>query len=326
MNIKIKLLKSLESDEEEYISGAALAAKLSVSRNAIWKAVEGLRADGYEIEAITNKGYRLISRGDVLTVPGLMSCVKKDVFTFELRKTVTSTNTVLRELAATKTEKYPEGYVLVAEQQTAGKGRLGRTFHSPANHGVYFSLLLHPGEKSVNAPLITAAAAVAAAKAIEDIIGVKVGIKWVNDLFYGDKKVCGILTEASFAVESGMIESAVLGIGINITSPKEGFPEEISQVATALQSTDCAVDNQRSRLIGRTLDYFWDYYENLAGREFLNEYRQKSIVLGRDINVISFDNSTPAKALEIDDDCGLIVRLENGEIKRLNSGEVSIRL
>ena len=323
MSVKSELLKLLEQNDESFVSGAMLAEKLSVSRNAVWKAVEALRAEGYDIAAATNKGYRLEGSGDVLSAVGISNNIKTlGIFEIEVRKKVTSTNTLLREMAA---QGVPEGYVLAAEEQTAGKGRQGRAFHSPARHGVYFSLLLRPGFKTSDASLITSAAAVAAARAIETVIGVRVGIKWVNDLFVGSLKVCGILTEAVFGMESGLVESAVLGIGINITRPEGGFPDELRDVAVSLMDRSVGLDNERCRLIAAVLDNFWGFYQNLGRREFLYEYRERSVILGRDINVVSFDGIRPAKAVAIDGDCGLQVQYENGEIAVLSSGDVSIR-
>jgi len=323
VSVKSELLGLLEQNDNDFVSGSAMAKELSVSRNAVWKAIESLRADGYNIKAVTNKGYRLEDSGDILTKAGILGYLKtRDVFDVEVLKEVTSTNTVLREKAEQGAQ---EGYLLAAEKQTAGKGRRGRSFHSPAGHGVYFSLLLKPGSKTNEAPLLTSAAAVAAAKAVEEVIGVSVGIKWVNDLFSDGKKVCGILTEAVFDMESGMIDSAIVGIGINITRPETGYPEEIADIATALTDESTAAGNRRCRLIAATIDNFWKFYQNLEKREFLTEYRKRSIVLDKDIHVVSADGTKPARALEIDDDCGLVVRYESGEIATLSSGEISIR-
>ena len=306
-----------------YISGADLAKELSVSRNAVWKAVEALRLDGYGISAVTNKGYRLETQGDLLTAAGIMRYLRDPgFFHAEVRKSVTSTNTVLRELAA---KGAPEGYVLAAREQTAGKGRLGRGFHSPAGHGVYFSLLLRPGSKVKEPALITSAAAVAAARAIEEVVGVSVSIKWVNDLFVDGRKICGILTEASFDMESGCIESAVLGIGINITRPEEGYPEEIADVATSLTYRHSGRDNERCRLIAATLDNFREFYQNLSARGFLDEYRTRSAILGKEIYVSQHDGEKPARAVEIDDECRLVVKYDSGETAALSTGEVSVK-
>ena len=323
MSIKSQLITLLDNSRDAYISGDKLAKELSVSRNAVWKTVESLRGEGYEISAVTNKGYRLVGSGDTLSEAGISARLENaNVFQVDVRKSVTSTNTLLRELAV---KGAPEGYVVAAEEQTAGKGRLGRTFYSPAGHGTYFSLLLRPGSKAADAALITSAAAVATAQAIEEVIGIHVGIKWVNDLFMNEKKICGILTEASFDMESGLIESAVLGIGVNVTRPAGGYPEGIEDVAAPLTDTRTGKDGARCRLIAAALENFWAFYQDLAAREFLEEYRTRSILLGRDIYVLSRDGPLPARALSIDDDCMLVVRYETGETVTLNSGEVSVR-
>ena len=324
MSIKSQLIALLENSHDAYISGDQLAKELSVSRNAVWKTVESLREEGYGISATTNRGYCLVDCGDALSEDGITAHIKNEsVFHIDVRKSVMSTNTLLRELAA---KGVPEGYVVVAEEQTAGKGRLGRTFYSPAGHGVYFSLLLRPGAGTPDASLITSAAAVAAAQAIEEVTGVHVGIKWVNDLFLEDKKVCGILTEASFDMESGLIDSAVLGIGVNITKPERGYPEGLGDVAAAIADRQAGKDGKRRRLIAAILDNFWAFYQDLSARRFLDEYRARSILLGQDIYVSSRDGARLARALEIDDDCKLIVRYETGETVALNSGEVSAKL
>ena len=323
MNTKTQLIKQLENSRDTYISGATLAKELSISRNAVWKTVENLREEGYDISAITNKGYRLINSGSTLSESGVKAHLKNEnVFQIDVRKSLTSTNTTLRELAANGA---PEGYVLVAEEQTSGKGRMGRTFHSPAGHGVYFSLLLRPGASTADATLITTAAAVATARAIEKTVGIHVGIKWVNDLFVNGKKVCGILTEATYGIESGQIESAVLGIGVNITEPEQGYPEDVREIAAAVLKSSSSINGERCRLIAAALDYFWEYYQNLSARKFLDEYKSRSILLDQDIYVLSNDTKIPARVLGIDDDCRLVVRYENGQIDALNSGEVSTK-
>jgi len=323
VRIKSELLTLFEKSEGSFVSGSMLAQKLSVSRNAVWKAIESLRADGYKINAVTNKGYQLENSGDMLTGAGILRYLKThDVFKVEVLKSVTSTNTLLREKAA---HGASEGYVLAAEEQLAGKGRQGRSFHSPAKHGVYFSLLLKPGSKTNEAQLITSAAAVAAARAIEEVIGVSVGIKWVNDLFVNEKKVCGILTEAVFDMESGLIDHAIVGIGINITRPESGYPEEIADIVTALADQSADIGNRRNRLIAATLDQFWAFYQNLDQREFLPEYRVRSIILGKEIRVIAPNGVRSARALEIDNDCRLVVRYDDGQAEALGSGEISIR-
>ena len=261
---------------------------------------------------------------DSLSVTGISKYLRhKDAFSICVLESVTSTNTVLRGRAVNGAS---EGCVIAADEQTEGKGRLGRTFHSAAGSGVYFSLLLRPKYKIHDAALITSAAAVAAACAISDIFGVKAGIKWVNDLLIAGKKVCGILTEASFRAERGEVESAVLGIGINIAAPDGGFPEEIAGIAGAITDMLGAGSKERCALIASVLDLFWEYYLELPKRSFLCDYRALSVVTGKDIFVISSGEKKPARALRIDDDCGLVVRYANGDISTLHSGEISVRV
>ena len=257
----------------------------------------------------------------ILTKEGIEANLQNpDIFQIDVRKSVTSTNTILREAAVSG---LPQGYVIAAETQTAGKGRQGRSFYSPPGHGVYFSVLLRFVETSANASLITCAAAVAAAQAIEDIFDKKVGIKWVNDLFLDGKKVCGILTEANINMEDGTVESAVLGIGINVTKPPKGYPKEIENVATSLIDHHTN-DNPRCRLIAKTLDYFWEYYLNLSALEFLEQYRSRSILIGRDVYVMLPNEKKLANVITIDEKCRLVVRYETGEIAALDSGEVRV--
>ena len=262
------------------------------------------------------------NEADIISAQGITIRMRSGVYHVEARKTVTSTNTVLRELAAKGAQ---EGYVLVAEEQTEGKGRLGRSFHSPAGHGAYFSVLLRPTLSAIETTLVTSAAAVAAARAIEAVFEVSVGIKWVNDLTISGKKVCGILTEASFDAESGTVSSCVLGIGINVTIPENGFPEELKNTAATVADRHIAREGERCRLIAATLDSFHELYKDISARAFLDEYRARSTVIGHDILVLSGGAAKPARALEIDDNCRLVVKYDDGTTVTLDSGEVSVR-
>jgi len=323
MSIKYQVLKLLEDNKGSYISGNYIAGELSVSRASVWKTIVTLRSEGYGISAVTNKGYCLEKSGDLLSTEGILRHIKTEgVFIVETKKLVTSTNTLLLTEAA---RGAPEGYVLAAEAQTHGKGRQGRGFFSPEGHGAYFSVVLRPEKHRANdAHLITAAAAVAAARAIEEIFNVKVGIKWVNDLYVKGKKICGILTEATVGMENNVIDSAVLGIGINVTKAAEGYPQELKGIADAIANRTQGRDNERCRLIAATLDNFWDYYKDLSKRAFLDEYRKRSILLGKTVSVQVADGAKSAKVLSVDDECGLVVRYDDGNIATLNSGEVSV--
>lgn len=324
MAVKYEILKIFEKGKGVFYSGEELASVLGVSRNAVWKAVRQLEADGYKFDAVSGKGYRLSADSDVLSEWGIKKYLGDcaDKFNLKIYKTISSTNTVLKEMA---TDGAPEGTILIASEQTAGRGRMNRKFYSPTGTGLYMSILLRPRLNAEESLFITTAAAVATARAIEEISGQTAGIKWVNDIFLNEKKVCGILTEASFDMESGGLEYAISGIGINITPPSEGFPDEIKDVATAVFDGVTPPQDAKNRIAAGIIKYFTEYYENLPKHAFLNEYVRRSIVVGRDITVIGRGEPRPAKALEIDDNCNLRVRYEDGTEDTLSSGEVSIK-
>ena len=209
-----------------------------------------------------------------------------------------------------------EGTVLVASEQTLGRGRMGRKFVSPADTGIYFSILLRPDIPASDSLFLTTSAAVAVAKAIEDVSDKKAKIKWVNDVFVDNKKACGILTEATFNMETGKLNYAIVGIGIN----------EIDKVATAIFDKESDSINKRSKLLAHVLNYFMDFYNSFESKSYLKEYIDRSILLGKNITVIDKDCNKTAKAISIDDECHLLVRFEDGTEKLLSSGEVSIKL
>lgn len=246
--------------------------------------------------------------------------LKNSKIRIEYFDTLTSTNALLKEKA--KTEK--EGLLIIAEGQTAGRGRFSRRFYSPENSGIYMSLLLKPKLIGFNATFITTACAVAVARAAENLSGKKTQIKWVNDVLIGGKKICGILTEGSFNPENGAPEYIVLGIGINAFTPKNGFEKEIKEIAGGVfENSDISL---KAKLTAEVINIFMDYYDNLSDKAFLEDYRKRSFILGKNITVIKGQTKTPAKAISIDDDCRLLVEYENLSQEYLSSGEISIRV
>lgn len=316
MTIKQQVLNELINANGKSVSGQTLADKLFCSRNAIWKAIKSLENDGYRIEAITNKGYCLIN-SDIINAEQIKDNLETECNIILLRS-VDSTNNYLKILAE-KGEN--ENTVVIAKCQTAGKGRMGRKFFSD-NSGVYMSLLLKPKFCAEKSLFITTAAAVAVANAIESVTGNETQIKWVNDIFVRNKKVCGILTEASIDFETGGLNYAVLGIGINVKKPKDDFPEEIRKIAGVVSEENVDI----SLLIATVLNNFFEIYHNIETSDFMSVYKKKSMIIGKDIFVLRGGEKTPAKALDIDDNAKLLVEYENGERAYLSSGEVSVRL
>ncbi len=235
---------------------------------------------------------------------------------------VTSTNTLLREAAENGA---PEGTVIVAESQTAGRGRRGHSFWSPDGTGLYLSVLLRPTlPLSEVLPLLTPAAAVAAARAIEAVSDRSADIKWVNDIYCDKKKVCGILTEIRSSAQTDRLAYAVVGVGINVMPPENGFPEDIVDRAGYVLAEPEA--EARERLAASFLDELWDVYIQLTETSFLAEYRERCLRLGRHVTVPHGEGTVPAEIVDITDQFELRVRLEDGTVRDLNAGDVSITL
>lgn len=322
MEIKHQVLKILEENRGGTVNGSRLAETLKVTRSSIWKAVKALQKEGYAIEAVTNKGYSLHIDSDILSGEGIIPFLKGKAsdFVLDVRQSVTSTNIVAKELAA---KGVREGTVVAAIEQTEGRGRMGRSFYSPASTGIYFSVILRPMLNMEDSLLITTAAAVAVAKAIESVAGIKASIKWVNDVYVEGKKVCGILTEASLNFESGGLEYAVLGIGINIET--KDFPEGLNQTAGSVFKDKPSGAPIKSMLLAEVLNNLADSMSSLTDRSLIEEYKNRSFLIGKNILVLRGQNAIPAKAIDIDDKAHLVVEYEDGSKEALNSGEVSIR-
>ena len=324
MTTKEKLLALLEDSKGTFFSGEEIARTLQVSRAAVWKAVNALREDGYTIDAATNKGYRLSPDSDILSPQGIRRFLKPEYRDLDLTvlPTAPSTNALVREKA---NQGCPEGCIIIACEQTAGRGRYGRQFFSPVDSGVYLSLLLRPTAYSPQqATCLTAAAAAAMCQAIEAVTGQQPGIKWVNDIFLHGKKVCGILTEAAVGLETGTLNYMVLGAGVNLYPPAEGFPEEIQSIAGSVLERSCP--EAKNRLVGEFLNRFWDFYSHPECRTYLEDYRARSLAIGRNVTVLSAGKAVSAYAYGIDDDFRLLVRYENGDTEALSYGEIRIQL
>ncbi len=323
MSVKEQVLKALEEHKGESLSGEALAESMGVSRAAIHKAIKALRQEGYQIEAVTNKGYRLPASSDMLSAQGIGACLSPNLqdLPIHVYKTVDSTNNVAKKLAL---EGAVHGTTVLAFHQSQGKGRLGRTFISPANTGIYMSILLKPAFNMSRSVLVTTAASVAVVRAIEKICGTQAQIKWVNDIYVNGKKICGILTEAITDFESGQIQYLILGIGINC-STKE-FPEDLLEIAGALEG-----DFSKNQLAAEVLNQVLPLMDHLESEAFIDDYKAHSLVIGKEIKVYKggYSGEIPgraARAMGIDRNGGLRVLYSDGSQETLSTGEISIRL
>lgn len=319
--IKEQLRELLEENRGSFISGEEIAKRLYCTRGAVWKAIKALRNEGFEITAATNRGYCLEDSGDVLSESGIRRLLGDNREIIVLKST-NSTNAYLRELAQ---KGYSEGTLVVSSEQTNGSGRHGRSFFSPADTGLYMSILLRPDFSAQEAVKITSAAAVAVCKALEEVCGISPEIKWVNDIYLDGRKVAGILTEASFNLENGALEYAVLGIGINVYPPKNGFPDEIAEIAGAVLNE--RQGDTRNRLAATICRKFGDLYAALPDSGYLGEYRKRLMWQSERIFILSGADGairTPAVMLGVDDNCALNVRFDDGSEGKVSSGEIDL--
>jgi BirA family biotin operon repressor/biotin-[acetyl-CoA-carboxylase] ligase len=320
MSVKEDIISILEKNRGKYVSGEGLATQLGVSRTSVWKGIRKLQEEGFEIEAVTNKGYRLMEDTDILTESGIKKYlddaygIRLDVF-----KSIDSTNLELKRRASED-----EGLVVAASEQTGGMGRLGRKFSSPSDTGIYFSILLKPDIDNSEVTLLTTIAALAVCQAIEKYTDRKPGIKWVNDVFIDGKKVNGTLTQASFSVENLAPEYVIVGIGINVYEPEGGFDEEIKNIAGAVLESRSG--DMKNKLLAEVLNRYFYYYRSFEKKEFISEYKKRSIVIGKTVSVVTPNLSKKADVLDIDDKCRLVVRYEDGSEEAVSTGEISIRL
>lgn len=340
MNTKDKVLALLVNDKT--VSGEKLASLCGVSRAAIWKAVNVLRSEGIQIEGTTNGGYRLCD-DDVFTQDFFEQTLSIDFpelkdFHSEIFKEIDSTNTYAKKLLSqTENLRLPDGTlteagkkyhnsIICAESQTAGRGRLGRSFISPAKTGVYLSIIYAPQGGIKDPAKITAFSAVAVCRAVKELYGIECQIKWINDIYFNGKKICGILTEGFTDFETGTIESAIIGIGINIRDNPAFEQNNVSQIAGSIEAV---LDKKITRC--KLAAHIYANVLKILEEEpatVINEYKKASFLIGKTITVhpiIGDDKSTyTAKAIDIDQNASLIVELPDGTTKALSSGEVSL--
>ena len=243
-----------------------------------------------------------------------------DLFNITAFEEIESTNTFLKNNCSAK----KEWSVVVASSQTGGKGRLGRSFYSPKESGVYFSVLLKPALKLEEAVLITAAAAVAVTKALRTLGCENAQIKWVNDVFVNGKKVCGILTESVINPNTRLLDFAVLGVGINLLAPEGGFPSEIEEVAGAV--FEKAEPLLKERFIAEFLNEFYVIYKDLSAKKFMEEYKEKCFFIGKEVTVISGKDMRKGRVLSVDDNARLEVEFSANCKEFISSGEISVKI
>lgn len=316
MTTKDYVLSFLSDRSGEYVSGEILSEKCSVTRMAIKKAVDSLKRDGYEIESRKHHGYILRERGDVLNKKEIEKEIADSGISVVFFDTTFSTNKDAKSLVL---EGVNTPFVVVANKQEGGRGRLGRKFDSPSG-GIYFSLVLS-GSNLISPDLITVASATAISEKMEELTGIETSIKWVNDIYIKNKKAVGILCEGIVNLEEKRLDKVIIGVGINYKTKEEDFSPEIRDIATSFFPTGQAKVT-RARCIAECCKRIIE----IQKEDFIDKYREKCFVIGKEIAVIRGDERRNAFATGLDEAGHLVVRYENGEEEALSSGEISIRL
>lgn len=324
MSTREQVLRMLQ-ETDGFLSGVQMSQTLGVSRMAVCKAIASLQQDGFLITALPRRGYRLQASCAKLSAPGILATLGEHPWRERLvvLDEVDSTNTYAKRLAA---QGAPEGTVVVSNAQTGGRGRLGRSFSSPMDCGVYLTVLLRPRVAPTELLHLTALTAEATVQAIEDTAGLRPGIKWTNDLVCGKRKLCGILTELSVEAESGLVDSVVAGIGVNCGQTPEDFPPEVRAMATSLlMELGHPVDRNAlaAAMIRRLSCMAEEYLTEKAS--WLANYARDCVTIGQDVKVVRGDTERCAHADGIDENAALLVTYPDGQHDTVLSGEVSIR-
>ena len=321
-SVKQRLLELLQK-KEGFLSGQELSESLNVSRTAVWKVMKSLEEDGYEIEAVRNKGYRLKKEPDILTKESCSSHIHtkwmgKNLLVYDVTD---STNTRLK-LAGE--QGAPHGTAAVADAQEAGKGRLGRSWDTPKGSALAFSILLRPQILPENASMLTLVAALAVSRALDETAGIQTQIKWPNDIVYQGKKLCGILTEMS--ADMDQIHYVIVGIGINVQMTD--FPQEIKETATSVKLA-AGKEILRSCILARVLEEFEELYEQFVREQSLKqikaEYESRLANKENRVRVLASQGAWTGTCLGIREDGALLVKHEDERVEAVIAGEVSVR-
>lgn len=320
--MKNNILRILKNSED-FVSGEKMSEEFNMTRSGIWKYINMLKEDGYDIESVPRKGYRIVSTPDILTYEEVEKYLETDFIGRNIQyfDSIDSTNKRAKEIAFDE----KEGVVLIAEEQIDGKGRMGREWISPKGKGIWMSIILKPKVEPMAVAKITLLGAAAVNKALENM-NIRSKIKWPNDILINNKKVCGILTEMN--CELNMINYVVIGMGINVNLNQDDIPEELKHKATSIKiSQGEKID--RKILVAHILNEFEKLYlpfrEVGNGKKAIDICRENSALIQKEVKVIQGDETRLVKVLDINENGELVVELGNGSVENIFSGEISIR-
>ncbi len=319
---KDKILRLLRSSPADFLSGEKLARKTGISRTMVWKHIKSLEQEGFGIEAVPSQGYRITSEPDTLRKTDILQGLRTKFMgrTLHLHPVIASTNTLAMEMASVSS---PEGTAIIAETQTAGKGRIGRTWISPKGN-LYFSVVLKPDIPLQKAPLITLMGAVAVASTVQSMLALQAVIKWPNDVLIGQKKICGLLTEMS--AEQDRIKHIVLGVGVNVNMDLDAIPSDVRKNVTTLAS-EAGKNIRRTPLLCQLLLDLEHWYRVFLEDEesVLSEWKKLNVTIGNRVTVRSLKDTREGLAQGIDREGRLVIRLDDGSEVHVASGDVTLK-
>ncbi|KXG73982.1 biotin--[acetyl-CoA-carboxylase] ligase [Thermotalea metallivorans] len=323
--MKKEVLETLKHNKGRFISGEELSNRLGVTRTAVWKHIHQLKEEGYRIESVSKKGYKLLEEPDILNENALQLDLDTKIIGKRIihLNTIDSTNTMAKKIAA---EDGEEGTIVIAEEQTEGRGRLGRKWVSPKGTGIWMSLILKPSIEPTEAAKITQIAAAAVALAIRKVTGCEAGIKWPNDIILERKKVCGILTEMS--AELNCVNYVIVGIGINVNGDMEAFPEDIKKTATSVKASAGKTVSRKAIVLYILREFerlYLDFIQSKSLQKSVEICKKYSVTLGNPVKIINRDRQIVAEAVDLTEEGELVIRNQKGELEKIISGEVSVR-
>lgn len=318
MKTKDQILKILSERQDSIVSGEVLAETIGVSRTAIWKAIKGLQENGFEIETVAQKGY-ILNDGNRLNPQLIYSYLDNQGIQVETFDELKSTNQLAKERASQQGNNEP--LLIVANGQTGGYGRFGRDFESPEDTGIYMSYLLRIDQPIKDVGQLTTATAMAVSYALENKLNIQPQIKWVNDIYYQNKKVCGILTEAVTDIETQQVTSLVIGIGLD-------FKTDITKLSTDLRDRVGSLvaesgDVTRNELIAEITNQFMTIYQDYQSGGFMDDYRKRSLVIGKTVTLKSGHQEITGVVETISDSGQLIFRNGDGQVTKYMAGEIT---
>lgn len=322
-SVRQKILDAFREADGDFLSGEKLASKIGCSRTAVWKHMEDLRNEGFQLEAIRRKGYRLINQPHTMSdneiYLGLKT--KKIGKNIHHHESLQSTQILAKELAINGSE---EGTLVICDEQTAGRGRMARKWHSPKGSGIWMSLIIRPDIPLVKAPQLTLLTAVAVVQAIEEVTNLEVGIKWPNDLLINGKKLCGILTE--LLAEENRIQAIIIGIGLNVNQKQADFPEELLETATSL-AIEAGNSFDRTTLLLEFCHQFEKLYEIYLDKGFESIkllWESYALSIGKEIIARTLKGVFTGKALGINEEGVLMLQTATDGVIQLYSADIEL--